>query len=80
MLSDCFEGRVELERDLLRDCLTESISSQKTHCLNPLKWNSLDACFSYLLSMLELRMLPEAIITFYFSSPFNKLYQRALKL
>ena len=69
-----------MEWNLSRECLTKSISTQKTPCLNPSKWNSLDACLRYLLSMLELWMLPEAIITFYFSSPFNKLYQSALKL
>ena len=57
--------RYGLEKNLLRDCLTKSMSSQKTPCLNPSKWNSLHGCLRYLLSTLELWILPEAIITFY---------------
>ena len=43
-----------MEWNLSRECLTKSISTQKTPCLNPLKWNSLDACLRYLQSVLEL--------------------------
>ena len=42
-----------MDWNLLRDCLTKSISSQKTRCLNPLKWNFLDACLRYLSSLSE---------------------------